>query len=141
MHKPFDPKDHYWLGEDFVYSSARDAEVPLDDEGYLAFLAQGQLPTPHPGAAELAEILVKLGVKISLNQQLETAFLSMLPAHLGQPYLTSELIVQIGSLKQVVTDYNRLGLYAISKGMIQALDLPVPMRADRDNLVTLYPTE
>ena len=74
-----------------------------------------------------------------LNEKLEEAFLSVLPKHLGQPYLINDLIVQIGTLKQVVTDYNRLGLYDLSKGMIANIPLPDEMKGDRDALLELYP--
>ncbi len=74
-----------------------------------------------------------------VNDKLESAFLSLLPKHLGKPYLTNELMVGIGSLKQVVTDYNRLGLYTISKGMLAGVALPSEMEPDRQQLLKLYP--
>lgn len=75
----------------------------------------------------------------SINKTLEDAFLSVLPAHLGQPYLTPQVMLSIASLKQSVTDFNRLGLYALSKQMIEGIDLPVEMAADKQTLVNLFP--
>lgn len=74
-----------------------------------------------------------------INKILEDAFLSVLPKHLGQPYLTPQVMLSIASLKQSVTDFNRLGLYALSKQMIEGIDLPVEMAADKQTLVNLFP--
>ena len=74
-----------------------------------------------------------------VNETLETVFLSVLPKHIGQPYLTPQVMLSIASLKQSVTDFNRLGLYALSKQMIEGIDLPVEMAADKQTLVNLFP--
>lgn len=75
----------------------------------------------------------------TFNEKLEEAFLSMLPQHIGQPYFTPELILQIGTAKQAVADFNKLEQYALSKAIISELTLPDEMTADRDALLALYP--
>ncbi len=78
-------------------------------------------------------------VQKDINKVLEDAFLAVLPAHIEQPYLTPQVMLAIGSLKQTVTDFNRLGLYALSKQMIQGLTLPQEMEADKQTLIALFP--
>lgn len=75
----------------------------------------------------------------SFNTSLEQSFMAMLPDHIGQPYLTGTVISALGQAKLVVTEYNRLGQYALSKVVIQTITLPTEMDADRQQLLTLYP--
>lgn len=75
----------------------------------------------------------------SVNKLLEDAFLSVLPIHIGQPYLTPQVIAQIASVKQSVTDFNRLGLYDISKQIIQSLDLPEQMQEAKTEILSMFP--
>lgn len=75
----------------------------------------------------------------SINKALEEAFLSVLPAHVGQPYLTAEVMLKIASLKQSVSDFNRLGLYGLSYQMIAGLSLPSEMEEDKLSLLALFP--
>jgi hypothetical protein len=78
-------------------------------------------------------------IPLDVNKQLENAFLSVLPNHLGKSYLNVDLLLMIASLKQSVTDFNRLGLYTISKQMIEGLVLPEEMDADKQALLALFP--
>jgi hypothetical protein len=59
MSKSYNPFDWYWLDQDAgeVYSSARQARIAIDDESYKAFIADGTIPTRHPGDADLADVL------------------------------------------------------------------------------------
>lgn len=115
------------------------------DEGSMPLVPEGAIEVESPpshGLDRLVDgVIVPYEPEKPLNERLEESFLSFLPNHLGQPYLTGELMLTIGSLKQVVTDYNRLGLYQISKGMIAGFPLPAEMQADRDAIVALYPEE
>jgi len=47
-----------------VYSSAAVGYVPLTDTGYVAFLADGKVPTKIASEAELWEVLVRQGVAV-----------------------------------------------------------------------------
>lgn len=74
-----------------------------------------------------------------INKTLENLFLSILPLHTGKPYLTPQIIAQIASVKQSVTDFNRLGLYDISKQIIQSLDLPEQMQEAKNAILSMFP--
>ena len=73
-----------------------------------------------------------------VNETLENAFLSVLPKHLGQTYLTPEIISEVISAKLQVTESNRLGMYPLSIAIIQGLKLPAEMEADREALIQLF---
>lgn len=104
-------------------------EVPLTPEE----IAQRQ----SDDAAFAAEQLIPTAKQV--NEALEQSFLALLPAHIGQPYLTPQVMLSIGNLKQTVTDFNRLGLHSLSKQMIQGLQLPIEMDADKQTLLSLFP--
>jgi len=116
--------------------------VPVSDEDvrtqYEALRWEDERPKPTWEQLEAAWPAAQLTM-VPLNQRLEQAFMAMLPAHLGQPYMTNDVIRHIGQAKLVVTEYNRLEQYALAAGTILSLDLPTEMIADRDALLALYP--
>lgn len=76
----------------------------------------------------------------SLNQQLEEAFLTVLPLHLGQPYLTDSVIGAIMSAKVAVIDANLIDPSGmLAKATIRGLALPSEMEDDRQTLLELIP--
>lgn len=111
------------------FKKVNDVEIELSPAEVL----QRQI---DDAASEVAKAMPSVK---EVNETLESAFLNVLPKHLGQPYLTPEVMLAIGSLKQSVTDFNRLGLYAISSQMISGLKLPVEMEADKQALLLLFP--
>ena len=114
------------------------------DEGSLDLVpsdaTEVQTPPDHGLDKLINGVIVPYVQPKTLNETLESAFLSILPKHLGQPYLTNDLITQIGIIKQAITDFNKLGLYTISRGMLAGLVLPSEMEADRQSLIALYPS-
>ncbi len=97
-------------------------------------------PKPTWGAIVAAWPNAQLTRNLSdLNSVLEEAYLQFLPNHIGQEYLTDELITGISTLKLVITDNNKNGLYALSKRLITNVTLPPQMEADRTALLALYP--
>jgi len=64
MPRIYNVRSWYWLvgGETGVYSSADDAYVALDEAGYLAFLAEGNVATSIADATELQAVLKRGGV-------------------------------------------------------------------------------
>lgn len=77
---------------------------------------------------------------LTLNQKLEAAFKTVLPQHLGQPYLTNSVISQIMMAKVAVIDANNIDPTGfLGKATIEGLTLPTEMEADRQTLLELFP--
>jgi hypothetical protein len=117
----------YLLRPDGTYSDAADyAQTPPSrDDG-----------TWMNGSPEGREIWQKK----SINQQLEAAFKTILPQHLGQPYLTPEVISRIMMAKVAVVDANQFdptGYLAIAT--IEGLSLPAEMEDSRAALLSIFP--
>lgn len=75
---------------------------------------------------------------LTLNEKLNQKFKQMIPAHIGQPYLTAQVITDIMVAKQAVTDANNEGLGDFAKVIIQGMSLPKEMTADRDVLLSVF---
>ena len=134
----FNVADHYWLGSDFVYSSKRDMKVSLDDTEYLDWLNAGGICSPYSTDKELIQILQNFGIRKTRNQVLEEAFLSILPNHLGQPYLTNQVLLNILQCKVAVKEANLIDdTGALAVLCIQGLVLPTEMDSDRQAIITL----
>lgn len=66
MAKAYDPKDWYWIvggNEAQVFSSATGDYVQTNNAAYVAFLADGNLPTRIVSEAELGEVLASARVR------------------------------------------------------------------------------
>jgi len=76
----------------------------------------------------------------SLNQSLVEAFSSFLPKHIGQSYCTPDVIASIWNVKLAVTDANNSDPSGtIAKAIINSLELPQQMEADKQAIVALFP--
>lgn len=115
-------------------------ETYVDEESGKVLTREYDLPQHEADILiALQEASVNYVEPIDINVSLEQAYLAMLPPHLGKPYLTDDLVLQIGLLKLVITDNNHLGLSALSKALLQNVALPSEMEADRETLLDLYP--
>jgi hypothetical protein len=78
--------------------------------------------------------------KPALNDTLEQAFLSILPSHLGQTYLTDGVIAGIMQAKVAVIDANRIDNTGfLARAVIRGLNLPLELEGDREVLLGLIP--
>lgn len=102
------------------------------------------LPFTAPAGMEWMPGAPPLGArayeKPTINEILERAFLAVLPAHLGQPYLADATVMAIMSAKQGITDANKIDPSgALAARAIRGLALPPEMDADRAALLALIP--
>jgi hypothetical protein len=68
MSAAFDPRNWYWtINGDVahVWSSAAGAAIPINDAGYVAWLANGNAPNTAPSIAVLATMLNSLAPDLS----------------------------------------------------------------------------
>jgi hypothetical protein len=111
----FHAPDWYWLDAPGgrAFSSARQAWVgPAADAGYLAFLAAGNVPTPHPGDAALRQLLAPYGLGLSPQ---ETARLQVFQALASEPWRLARAFARLLRLcvqKGVLTQAQALDLLA-----------------------------
>ena len=84
--------------------------------------------------------------KENLNEALEAAFLAMLPKHLGQAYLTDDVIDAVMAAKVRVTETNKMPApeqvkAAFSKAIVRKVkkQLPAEMAGDCDAILVLIP--
>jgi len=75
----------------------------------------------------------------TMNEILEQSFMSLLPKHLGQPYLTPDVINTVMSAKLSVTEANRLDpTGSLGTAIVSSLSLPTEMAADRAVMLSLF---
>lgn len=75
----------------------------------------------------------------SLNERMEAAFMAMLPAHLGQPYLTPAIVTAIMTAKQGITNANQIDpTGALAQMTLEGLTLPAEMEPDRQALLAMF---
>ena len=120
------PKYHFLRADGSYSDVANYPETPEDREG--GQWVEGEPPqniTPF--------------VNKDLNQKLEELMLSLMPNHIGQPYMTGTVINQIMTLKGNITDCNRLGFYGLSKLMLMDSVLPEQMEDDKAAILAAFP--
>lgn len=61
--KPYNPFDWYWAVGSQIFSSAVADYVPADNAAYLAWRADGTVPTPIASEAELGEVLAPYNIR------------------------------------------------------------------------------
>lgn len=113
-----------WLTAGF-----EDFEARADIDWTVWAIVPGRPPTATPL------------VERSINERLEVAFMAMLPAHLGQPYLTPAVVNAIMATKQAITNANQIdatGTLAVMT--LQGLALPPEMESARAALLDMFTT-
>ncbi len=129
----------------YFFSNTGDYLGGFDGDAALATLPAGAVEVqtpPNDGRDRLINgTVVPYVAPVSLNQQLETSFLSLIPKHIGQTYCTGAVIAAIMQAKVAVINANEIDPSGyMARNIVASLSLPFQMATDQQNLLSQFPS-